>query len=57
MKVSAYVSVLFVLQVEAADVFLNVVVKHGLPELHVGPHRVFLNAAVGELSNASAQFL
>lgn len=52
-RVAAYVSVLFGLQVEGPDVFLNIAVKHGLPELHVGPHHVLLNAAVGELSDAS----
>lgn len=54
---AAYISVLFVLQVEGPDVFLNITVKHGLPELHVGPHHVLLNTAVGELSDASAKFL
>lgn len=36
---------------------LDVAVEHGLPELHGGPDRVLLYAAVGKLSDACSQFL
>lgn len=36
---------------------LDIAVEHGLPELHGGPHHVFLHTAVGELSDAGTQFL
>lgn len=48
---------LLCLQVQGSDVVLDVAIEHGLPELHGGPHHVLLHAAVGELSDACAQFL
>lgn len=36
---------------------LDVTVEHGLPELHVGPHHVLLDTAVGKLGDTCSQFL